>query len=369
MRSEGRYSACVLHRGSEAIEFFADYLKGRQVLMVGGAGFDPRACTAAQELVNAGASLSLRLIREHRLGAAAGLVDAADSNLEVLRSLDPNLRVDGIDIFGSDGAVVGGRSAATIASRLPLDGFSDIVVDISALSIGTSFPIIRLLLEQLIATAPTTNLHITVVHDPLIDAGIRRIAGDRAGWIHGFSGNLGIDHERKPARLWMPQLAFGANQEIGRINAFVSPDDTCPILPFPSRDPRRADLLALEYRDELLNTWDVDVRNIVYADEDDPLDVYRTILLIDDLRHPVFEGSGGSSTIVSPTGSKLTALGALMACVERDLPVAYLEAESYAFAGSALKTDTPTGPESGLVHLWLEGEAYPQTRPALRKEV
>ncbi|OKH72774.1 hypothetical protein EB72_20125 [Mycobacterium sp. SWH-M1] len=119
----------------------------------------------------------------------------------------------------------------------------------------------------------------------------------------------------------------------------------------------------MEYRDELLEAWEVDSRNLVYADEYDPLDVYRTILRIDDLRRPVFETTGGSTIIVSPTGTKLMALGSLMASIERDLPVAYLEAEAYEMDENvAVSEENPI-----LVHLWLEGVAYLDNRPPLRR--
>jgi len=370
MREEGRYNECILHRGDKASNFIASYFRGRRVLMIAGAGFDPRACITAQALAGAGADLHLQLIREQRPGPTQELTEAAESNLAVFRSLTKHLKITEIDVFDNDGAIVGGRRAASAVSALGGDGYTDVLVDISALSIGTSFPIVRLLVEQFADDMLPTSLHVTVAHDPIIDAQILRTAGDRPGWVHGFSGTLGVDRDQSLAKLWMPQLAFGARQEIGRIYEFVNPDDTCPILPFPARDPRLADKLSLEYREELLTTWEVDVRNIVYADEDDPLDVYRTILRIDDLRQPVFAGIGGSVTIVSPTGSKLTALGALMACIDRDLPVAYLEAENY-----ELDTAAPSWPASAttdatpnLVHLWLEGDAYPKNRPALRRE-
>lgn len=371
MREEGRYSECVLHRHGEITPFFESYFKGKDVLLIGGAGFDPRACSAAQELQRGGARLEVNLIREQRSEPINSLTALAEQNLALFRELTPSLQVTDVEIFGNDGAIVGGRRAARTVSDLNISSYSDVIVDISALSIGTSFPIVRLLVEQFSYNGRPRNLHVTVAHDPGIDARITRTAGDRPGWVHGFGGSLGIDRDQNPARLWMPQLASGAQQEARRIYDFVHPDDTCPILPFPARDPRLADDLALEYREELLNTWAVDVRNIVYADEDDPLDVYRTILRIDDLRKPVFEGSGGSATIVSPTSSKLTALGALMASTERDLPVAYLEAENYDL--EAPSTSPPITSQiaatPGLVHLWLEGEAYAGTRPALRREV
>ena len=112
---------------------------------------------------------------------------------------------------------------------------------------------------------------------------------------------------------------------------------------------------------ELEDTWTVDTRNIVYADEGDPLDLYRTILRLDDLRQRVFAETGGSMLILSPLGSKVMALGALMAALERDLPVAHVESLGYDLEASVPEQiDQP-----GLIHVWLEGEVYPQPRPAL----
>lgn len=114
---------------------------------------------------------------------------------------------------------------------------------------------------------------------------------------------------------------------------------------------------------EFESGWSVDTRNIVYADESDPLDLYRTILRLDDLRKPVFEEVGGSLLILSPLGSKIMALGALMAALERDLPVAYLEAIGYRFEGATSNEEA-----TDMIHIWLEGEVYPQPRPALHNE-
>lgn len=360
MHDLGRYAESVFHADDEALDFLATYFGRKSVLLIGGAGFDPRAKVVAATLTEAGASLSAVLFREVRPRDGAKLKSIAEENLAEIARLIPDLNVLEIQIFETDGAVVGGRRAVRALSSVNMDGFTDIVVDLSALSIGTSFPLVRWLVERSVAGS-TANLHVTVAHSPAIDSSIRPTAGDRAGWIHGFSGRLGVDRDQPAARLWMPQLASESQQELSRIFEFVQPDDTCPILPFPSRDPRLADRLAVAFQQELLGSWDVDVRNIVYADEGDPLDVYRTILRIEDLRRPVFEGSGGSEVIVSPTGSKVTALGALMACLERDLPAAYLEAESYEMTGLPDKLQV----EPSLVHVWLEGEVYPQERSAL----
>ena len=105
----------------------------------------------------------------------------------------------------------------------------------------------------------------------------------------------------------------------------VIPDEVCVVLPFPANDPRLGDLLLEELLESGRVPWDMDARSILYADEGDPLDLYRTIIKLQALREPVFDETGGSTLILSPVGSKVMALGALLAALERDLPVIYLE--------------------------------------------
>ena len=201
--------------------------------------------------------------------------------------------VEKVEIFGPDGAAVGGRNAVKVVAQQHLDNVTDVIVDVSAMSTGTGFPIIRYFVEYIARDPKSLNLHVFVVHEPRLDAKIRRVAGDVPGYVHGFKGRSTLSAAEGAARLWLPQLATGANVALGRLYNFVEPHDTCPILPFPAHDPRLGDALAEEYLTELENTWSVDAHNIIYADEGDPLDLYRTILRLDDLRAPVFAETGG----------------------------------------------------------------------------
>jgi len=78
---------------------------------------------------------------------------------------------------------------------------------------------------------------------------------------------------------------------------------------------------------------------------------------IDDARKVIFQGRG-SQIVLSPIGSKLLSMGALLAALERDFPVVYVEAVAYKVDFDRLEK---TRQEPGsLVHMWLEGEAYEQ---------
>ena len=367
MGHQRRWDPCVAHRGNDVDGFLDQYFAqpNRNVFLVAGAGFDPRSRAVAARLSETATGMRALLIREDRPNPPRDELDRANLNttalLATLTERKVERHVEQVEIFGPDGAVVGGRKIISVLNRQDLENVTDVIVDISALSVGTSFPTIRYFVEYKNQGRGTLNLHVFVVHDPRLDTGIRSIASDAPGYVHGFKGRSTLSDTADAARLWLPQLTTGRRAALERLYDFIEPHDTCPILPFPASDPRLGDALTEEYLTEIEDTWSVDARNIIYADEGDPLDLYRTILGLDDLRRPVFAGAGGSMLVLSPLGSKLTALGALMAALERNLPVAYLESIGYELESTVPKEiDRPK-----FIHLWLEGDVYPQHRPAL----
>lgn len=355
-----RWDPGVDHRGLDAEAFFvARWGDGhRRVLLVAGAGFDPRAARVPCLLGDlARDRLQIVLVREERPSADSGLVGRAGANLTTVRDTLPTevMVTDAtINVFGIGGAVIGGREAAKLASGLDLEGVDDIVIDFSALSIGISFPLTALLLAR--GAAAGVNVHAVVVADPAVDASIRPLPAESAIPVHGFHHGWRLDSMEGASKLWLPQLAHGRSGVLEHIFREVAPHDICPILPFPAADPRRGDRLIEEFLQEFESTWEVDQRSIIYAAENSPLDVYRTILALDDERRPVFEGYGGSICVLSPVGTKVLALGALLAATERQFPVLYVEAVGYEVNAQALDSFTVAGGE--LVHVWVDGEPY-----------
>lgn len=355
-----KWAPCVWHREQETDLFINEYFacKDRSVLLIAGAGFDPRATAFCQRLSSVTSNVRAYLIQEERPDPVNALIERADNNIIEFKRLIPALKLEPIDIFDKDNAVIGGRNIVKAISQQSLEGISDVVVDISAMSIGICFPLIRYLIERIAKTSLSVNLHLFVMPNAKLDESIIPIAGDTVGCVHGFRGKWALDESANSAKLWLPQLAFGRKQTLQRIYDFVAPDDTCPILPFPSTRPRLGDELGEHYLTELESTWEVDPRNVIYAAEDDPLDLYRTVLRIDDLRRPVFEDFGGSQLVLSPTGSKILALGALMAALERELPVVYLEAIGYEYKATTSAVNQQNSTDAKFSHIWLAGDAY-----------
>jgi hypothetical protein len=354
--STGKWEKCVSHFDSEVKTFISEYFKpDRKVLFVAGAGFDPRSIAVASLLAASGAQIKAFLIQEERPNPHTELLNRANTNTTALAKLISDYLVLPVSIFDTDNAVIGGRNAVKALDSQSFASVTDVVVDLSALSVGISFPIIRYLMERASQAGMTVNVHVFVSHNPLLDEAIRPIAGDTPGFVHGFRGEWALASKAAAAKLWLPQLARGRISTLQRLFEFLVPHDTCPILPFPSVNPRLGDELSEHFITEM-NAWNVDPRDIIFASEDDPLDLYRTILRMDNLRQKVFLETGGSLLVLSPIGSKVMALGGLLAALEKDLPVAYLEPIGYELDTSVSVSTL----EPKMVHIWLEGEIYSQ---------
>lgn len=354
-----RWERCIEHRQTEVREFAEQHFgeDHRRVLLIGGAGFDPRSLTVPRLLSSVcGERLEAMFLRERRSGPDASLLTRAEAHAESLRTLVPGCLIRDIPVFEPDGAVSVGRNMVEAAAALDLARFTDVVVDFSALSIGSSFPLTRLMLEGIESRQPFVNLHAMVTASPTTDDQIIPTPSSVVGPVHGFPGRWGIDETSRAAKLWMPQLRFNQGSILERVYDYVLPDDVVPVLPFPALNPRLGDRLIDHYASEFDGRWQVDARSIVYADEKNPLDFYRTVLRIHDRRNPVFSSTTGSLLVLSPMGSKVLALGAMMAATERDLPVVYVEALGFS-ARFAEGLDTGYS-DTDIVHVWLLGEAY-----------
>jgi hypothetical protein len=367
MSGRSRWDRCITHPGVAAERFVREYFgqAGRRPKLIAGAGFDPRSTRFPRVLAEAaGERASALFLREQRPAPRPELLAQAEENERQLRQVIPACDVERFDIFDIDSAPVGGRRAtALLTGRLALDGVTDLILDCSALSAGVFFPVAKYCHERVRAAGAAVNFHLLVLDDPATDAGIEPSPSGKANPFHTFHGGLNLDALTDAARLWLPQLGHGRREVLKLVHQLVRPHAVCPILPFPATHPRSPDRLIEEYgdlfetvSDPFETTWHVDARDLVYAHEKSPLDLYRTILRIDDARRRVFAQTGGSQIILSPVGSKALALGMFMAAVERDFAVVSVESIAYKVAPAVLAAPTRTTGE--FIHIWLHGEAY-----------
>lgn len=359
MINDMRWDQCINHRDADALRFissyFSDKASPRRCLLICGAGFDPRATHVADQLV-AAAPQHLRavLIREERPNADEELHKRADKNQAKLTEAIPDNVVCVINVFSDDEkTVVGGRRITQKLVTEPVDELTDIIIDISALSIGISFPIVQQFFNQASVKRSFPNVHVMVTTSPSIDGAVSSEVMDKLQMVHGFDPDFGTEAESKKPKLWIPQLSGRAQSALKLIFQRLDPEEVCPVLPFPAANPRAVEELMEVFQEEVSGSWSVDARDFLYAAEGHPLDLYRTILRVDAMRRLTYEVEEGSITVLSPLGTKAMALGALLAALDRKLPIAYVESLKYQVQFS----DDP--PPPGLIHLWLTGEVYP----------
>lgn len=360
MTGRAHWENCLTHFDDSVERFITEYFSSadHKCLLIAGAGFDPRAHVIANRLATAmGERLCGLFVREDRGDPAVSLQTLADENEKRLRCVVKRCRVEVIRIFSADdNAAVGGHGMISLLQAFdwPTD-LTDIVLDMSALSMGVGFPAARMLIEWCEAN-PRLNLHLMIASNPELDDRIVGEPASQAQAVRGFSGPSSF--QAMPiARIWLPQLGHGRVETLRKIRAtHDSVYKVCPIVPFPARNPRRSDELLSEYQPALVEEWKVDARDYIYVSEKNPLDCYRTVSTLKKRYDKTVDEVFFPQIILSPLGSRVIAAGAMMAAIEHDLSVHYVETLRYEFRGSEAGTQLQS--KDMIVHIWLHGPVY-----------
>lgn len=336
----------------------------RRLLIICGAGFDPRALAVVSEIFASGVcDAECRLIE---FGSGSGLprpedLERAQTNRTKLGEFfrADSLKVVAISMRSAEGRSVGGiRISEAFRDPKNYEGFSDVLIDITALPAELYFPLIATMLEvwrhRDAESQGLGNLHVAVCHNPEVDSMILPQGGEKAGLMYGFPGTLSQASIGDPIRIWAPVLGENQSERLIRITESLGPNVVAPILPFPARNPRRGDDLLLEYWGLIFETWEVDPTDIIYADEENPFDVYAKLCLLSSNYTASLSPIGTAQMIVSSHSSKLHSLGVLLAAWEQKLGVAHVQPAGHIVNGS-FGADHENGE---LFDVWLCGEPY-----------
>lgn len=366
-----RWNPYVLRDDGNFDAFWREHLKAgtRKLLFVVGRGFDLRADAAPTRIAALGGATRHAWVLNYQNGQP-------DSELRLQR-IAANVR-HFEEIFGTNLAPIdirmgsGGnsnttsRNTKTAVSRSDeLATYTDVIVDISAMprtvALTAIAQLIALLDELAKAGTASVNLHVVVAES--VDVDRRHTGGslsDVVTSLVGFSGQLTAESSANLPRVWFPVLGEGQLPRLERIRTEVDPDEICPVLPFPSRDPRRGDSLIEEYRAFLFDDFRVEPSNIIYASEYNPFEAYRQLYGAIDRYRDALRELGGCKVFVSPLSSKLLSVGALLACYDHksqsggtdpvNVGIPYLESVTY---GDPKDT---AGTPAALYSLWLRGE-------------
>ena len=361
-----RWENHYLVRGEEVASFWSDLnnARRRKLLFICGAGFDPRAVTAIDEIVATGTPVAECWLIEY--GSGSGLtadedLARADQHRNHLKQVfaAKTLKRVRVATRNSEGRSTGGINISSeFRDVRRFEGFSDIVVDITALPAELYFPLIGTLLKIWHAVGSASpnlaNLHVVACDNPMVDRMILPEGGDKAEMMYGFTGTVQMASIGDPIPIWAPILGENQGEQLQKIAEYHRPQVIAPVLPFPARTPRRGDDLLLEYRSLIFETWNVDHSDIIYADEQNPFDVYAKLCALASDYHESLAPIGTPQMIVSSHSSKLLSLGGLLAAWEGDLGVTHVQPTGHVVDGRFGASH-----EKGeLFEVWLAGEPY-----------
>ena len=373
---DNRWSNYFMSHGSGFDSFWDEYLDQteRNLVFILGRGFDPRTCHAIRLLFEKKGKglrhcIALDYKDDSKLQPShhADLLESNWANLnEVVNKARGKIVPHSIKMQSKGKLRCASISAASVFDSLDqLSDYTDIIIDVSAMPHSIYFPLVHKLLV-LIDNAKKNgqtnpNLHVIVSEDQkldscIVDEGLE----EKASYLHSF-GAIDLEATKAMPMVWIPILGEGQSEQLEKIRTFLNPNEVCPLLPFPSRNPRRADDLIAEYRRFLFDEVFVEPRNIIYADECNPVQVYREIMKTIDHYHEVMGIIGGCKVAISPVSSKLLSIGALLAAYEKKkqgklVGIAHVECQGYRIEGDleVAKSEVRRVP----YEIWLDGECY-----------
>ncbi len=368
-----RWATYVMARDAELNDLMKAHFGNvrRSVCFIMGHGFDPRMNLGLSRVLNAYPNHDYRVeVLKFSEGPNspsnryAKLVEENATELGRLTDKRAHVHPRDVTMWSPDGRRVGSRSAANIFQRPDeLKDYTDVIVDVSSLPRGIFYPLLAKLLylaERQEGRKNRLNLFAFVAENSEMDARIVDEGLDEeADYVDLFRSDR-MASALHP-KVWVPILGESQPLQLRRIHDLVNPDEICPVLPSPSREPRRADTLVAEYHGLLFDQMRVEPQNFIYASERNPFEVYRQVCRSIQQYHQVLKSLGGCRAVISSVSSKLLSVGGLLAAYELkraklDIAIAHIESQGY----SIINEETMQGlvQNSSLFALWLSGECY-----------
>jgi hypothetical protein len=357
-----------------------------KLLYIAGAGFDVRAQSIMKAFVE-------NFRQGRRSTARANLLLVGFTGYELSDELKTQTVENGkalaeiFSVLGSSTDITIGSSnsdeddvSASTALRLGAEQVlshvsddTDIVLDVSSLPRVVYLALLMGILNKLVPDkqAPNAlfangvNFQVLVAEDAALDAGIRsEDPSNDLILIPGFSSALHAESLQDWPLVWFPILGENKLAQLEKVMGLAIPPNAeiCPILPHPSRDPRRADRLLVEYRQALIDARGTPTGNILFAHEAHPFEAYRQLLKAMTRYRDSMRIIGGCRLVVTPFASKLITLGAGLACFEMrpndmaadyGVAIPYAEPTRYVVGVESLRASRPE-----ISSMILTGEAY-----------
>lgn len=319
----------VLLKNKECETYF-DKKLDEHILFILGAGFDERMCEGIKKIGIIAKSMDVWLIRFEEAPNSDSLKYSkrVDENLEVLYGLvsADKIHEKEIKMWNTSGEnerpVSDPNSAKFINNNIDeLQKYDSIVVDVSALPQNIYF----ILLDKLLYNFyEKKKIYIMACENYVIDQKTNPVGIDEhAHYFMGY-GATGNVNEDKPV-IWLPVLGECDKTRLERCYDYIMQNaeyqEICPMVPFPSINERRADEILVKFHKQLFDTWRIEKKNIIYASETNPFQVYRRICetvehysnVLQPLNNDNQDATQSCRFVFTALTSKLMAIGTFLA--------------------------------------------------------
>jgi hypothetical protein len=213
----------------------------------------------------------------------------------------------------------------TLLTQIP--STTDVILDVSSLPRIVYLSLMTSILDFLVSdrqagalVADGVNFQVLVAEDAWLDGNIRsEDPSEDLVMIPGFGGGIKVEAMSDWPVVWFPMLGEHRSAQFDKVaNLAEIPNDAevCPVLPHPSKKPRRGDNLLIEYRTQLFEARQTPMANVMFAHESHPFEAYRQMRNAIQRYHSSLRSLGGCRVLVTPLGSKLMTIAAGLACFE-----------------------------------------------------
>jgi hypothetical protein len=372
-----RWDPYVLLKNDEFGTFIKEHFNlnsSRNILYILGMGFDFRMNKGIKSIIesNPCAKIHCVLIEfdEGKGSASRKHKEWVQKNLEELRKLikTENIELKKIDLWSSGDKKktrIGDQNIAGLFNDPKIfQEYTDIIVDISAFPRGLYFSLIGKIQAILDAhfLNEEKNFFLVIAENASLDAHIKESQPDaELSYVFGFRGGSELSYEKRPT-IWLPILGEASANQIRTAHEKIKPDEICPVLPFPSRNPRRADDLLIEYHKLLFDELTIEGQNIIYVPEQNPFEAYRTLSETIKDYYNTLKVINGCDIVISTFSSKLLSIGALLVAYEfkamNAIKVGVLNVDSSGYSIDPEGFEKSLHDRSELFLIWLSGQPY-----------
>lgn len=339
----------VFRRGPDVEELWDQMFTERKqagrptrLLFITGRGFDVRATSVLARFVDRLKASECEVERAHLLFVGFTGYHLSNDLRVQTRKNEAEMLAYFEGVGTSHTVMIGGAAegeddiSSNIALRQGADEIlksvtdqTDIVLDVSSLPRVAYVTILLSLLARIIPEgnkngglfANGVSLQVLVAEDAQLDSKISsEDPSNDLTLIPGYSEALQSESQQEEPMVWFPILGENRLAQLRKIQASIREfAEICPILPHPSRNPRRGDELLLEYDSVLFTQRATPIGNVFYVNETHPFEVYRQLLGAMQRFRKSLGLIGRCRLVVTPLASKLITVGSALACFEMKL--------------------------------------------------